>query len=438
LTRVFIPNLLFFLFCFPFIFFSDGLCSTIHHSQNLKLDEDNFVLWRHQVLATIRGLKLLKFLQGDQVPSSSPSSSPSQPLEEVLQYQQQDQLIIVWFLASMTTSILTKVMGLDSSAQIWKCLQEQFASHMCAQIHKMKLLLKTPKNDKTIYVYLHDIKKVVNMLAAIGSPITTEDHIESILEGLPEEYNAFIVVVTSHTNPYSINEIESLLLAQEERFQRYKLAHSSFQANATFVHSQYHQIPSFRPSFNQYSRGGRFSYKPSSRYSRSNGPRPFHRDSWTTSPSGSWKSNRVRCQLCSKFGHHALQCWHWTSKPSSSKVIANTSQFSTLSLDDGEPSILGTPSIIEDPLWYPDSGASHHITHDSTLFTDNQEYQGFANVKLGNGTGMSISYIGSASCVSLVTNTVLSLQNLLHVPTLNKNLLSVSKFAKDNNVFFEF
>jgi len=113
----------------------------------------------------------------------------------------------------------------------------------------MKLLLKTPKNDKTISVYLHDIKKADNMLAAIGSPITTEDHIESILEGLPEEYNAFIVAVTSRTDPYSINEIESILIAQEEQFQRCKLAHSSFQANATSVHSQYHQNPSFCPSF---------------------------------------------------------------------------------------------------------------------------------------------------------------------------------------------
>ena len=78
------------------------------------------------------------------------------------------------------------------------------------------------------------------------------------------------------------------------------------------------------------------------------------------------------------------------------------------------------------------------ITHDLTLFSDNQEYIGFANVKLGNDVGMVISHIGFASCVSPVTNIVLYLQNLLHVPTLNKNLLSVSKFANDNNVFFDF
>jgi len=65
----------------------------------------------------------------------------------------------------------------------------------------MKLLLKTPKNDKTVSAYVHDIKKVVNMLVAIGALVTTENHIESILERLPKDYNAFIVVVTSQSDP---------------------------------------------------------------------------------------------------------------------------------------------------------------------------------------------------------------------------------------------
>jgi len=82
----------------------------------------------------------------------------------------------------MTTQILTKVVGLETSAQIWKFLQDQYASHTRAQIQKMKLLLKTLKNDKTVSVYLDDIKEVINMLAAISASVTIEDHIESILE----------------------------------------------------------------------------------------------------------------------------------------------------------------------------------------------------------------------------------------------------------------
>lgn len=33
---------------------------------------------------------------------------------------------------------------------------------------------------------------------------------------------------------------------------------------------------------------------------------------------------------------------------------------------------------------------------------------------------------------------IFNLDSLMHVPNITKNLISVSKFAHDNNVFFEF
>ena len=51
---------------------------------------------------------------------------------------------------------------------------------------------------------------------------------------------------------------------------------------------------------------------------------------------------------------------------------------------------------------------------------------------------MRIAHIGTAKYTSSHTNTAFILRNLLHVPHITKNLLSVSQFAKDNNVYFEF
>nr|KYP52909.1 Retrovirus-related Pol polyprotein from transposon TNT 1-94 [Cajanus cajan] len=58
---------------------------------------------------------------------------------------------------------------------------------------------------------------------------------------------------------------------------------------------------------------------------------------------------------------------------------------------------------------------------------------------MANGQGTSITSIGSNVFRSpFHPSTVLCLKDLLLVPTLTKNLISVSKFAKDNNVYFVF
>jgi len=59
-------------------------------------------------------------------------------------------------------------------------------------------------------------------------------------------------------------------------------------------------------------------------------------------------------------------------------------------------------------------------------------------VRIGNGTCMPIVYIGTTKYTSSHTNTDFILRNLFHVPHITKNLLSVSQFAKDDNVYFEF
>lgn len=79
------------------------------------------------------------------------------------------------------------------------------------------------------------------------------------------------------------------------------------------------------------------------------------------------------------------------------------------------------------------------MTADSQHLTHSVPFTGSNQVFMGNGQGLSISSIGSSSFTSpFHPNITLSLNNLLHVPNITKNLVSVSKFAQDNHVYFEF
>ena len=63
-----------------------------------------------------------------------------------------------------------------------------------------------------------------------------------------------------------------------------------------------------------------------------------------------------------------------------------------------------------------------------------EDYTGHEHLRVGNGAGLNISSIGHAS-ISTPSRS-LALRNVLHVPSLSNSLISVKKFASDNNVFF--
>lgn len=66
------------------------------------------------------------------------------------------------------------------------------------------------------------------------------------------------------------------------------------------------------------------------------------------------------------------------------------------------------------------------------------DYLGHDQIQVGNGASLSIHHVGNSTFSSPFTSKLLSLNQLLHVPSITKNLISVSKFARENHVFFEF
>jgi len=134
--------------------------------------------------------------------------------------------------------------------------------------------LKAPKHDQSISTYLLDINKIIDTLAANRSPLTNEEHLEAIFYGLSVEYKYFITIVTSHLDPCTVEDIEALLMAHEERLERYKTQDQLLpQANlaSTQSSSNHMSIPmyGFHPSHN---RGSHPPFRHNNKNKRLNGP----------------------------------------------------------------------------------------------------------------------------------------------------------------------
>ena len=220
----------------------------------------------------------------------------------------------------------------------------------------MKLLLKNPKKDRLISTYVLDIKRTVDALVAVSTLISVEDHIETILDGLPPDFDPFVASILFIINPYKVAKIKTLLLVQKEHLERHhQLDPLSFPATVTLTSwmpsnpTNYNVNPKFHGTRGGcgFSRSQNFSH--GSRISRSQ-------------TYGSWNSSKPTCQVCEKYGHAALQCWQWYDHKPNPPPRANISQFLISDTESNDASLLGINSTIEDPLWYPDTGTTHHVT----------------------------------------------------------------------------
>ncbi|PKU71759.1 Retrovirus-related Pol polyprotein from transposon TNT 1-94 [Dendrobium catenatum] len=147
---------------------------------------------------------------------------------------------------------------------------------------------------------------------------------------------------------------------------------------------------------------------------------------YQNTPSNANTTARPTCQICGKIGHVALNCWH----------RCNLKYAPT---DSRQPrALLAHPTSTSPQDWIVDSGASTHLTPDVQNIQYPTHYQGFDSVSVANGTSLPIQHSGQGLLPLPDTSRKLRLQNLLHVPNLKHNLLSVSKLTTDNSVSITF
>ena len=212
--------------------------------------------------------------------------------------------------------------------------------------------------------------------------------------------------------------------------------------NPAFVPQRNFGIGNFRPGFGNYGKGfipNNFASRPFNGFGRNNNGQ------YVGSPRGygfqSGFQGHVTYQNSDVAGANSQSSFYNSHNSGSDHPAAfncfngttNASQFQSSTNFHTAPS----PETVEDPSWYIDSGASTHITVDSGKLFNMQPYYGTESLLVGNGNALEIKHIGSTVFDTLTTEPLL-LNNILHVPNITKNLLSVSQLLADNNVIVEF
>lgn len=264
------------------------------HALSIKLDDKNFLLWSQQIEGVIAAHKLHHFVVNPLIPlkyANEHDRDLDLSTEEYQRWLVQDQLLFTWLLSSLSESILPRVLGCKHSWEVWDKIHKYFYSHMKANVRQLRSELKSAKKGtRSMSEYLLQIKAIVDSLVAIGDPISEQDHIDVILDGLPEEYNPFVMMMYGRIDSPPIHDIEALLLVQEAQLEKYKqelnIGHVS--VNVAQGRSNEHNQNDNRGRGANCGRGSRGR---GNRGRGRGGPRPT-------------------CQLCYKYGHDAFHCWN--------------------------------------------------------------------------------------------------------------------------------
>jgi GAG-pre-integrase domain len=283
--------------------------------------------------------------------------------------------------------------------------------------------------------YLDKKWSLADWLRLIGSPVSNEDLQLFILHGLNVEYDPLIVSQNSKPTVVPFNELAGILLTHEQRLQKNVVTSAVIPSSVSIpVSLTYSQMPQAHIAVDNLSsaitEADLFSQFQAFLASKNGSWRNKLSSKGTSSANDS--SDKPTCQLCAKKSHTADRCY----KRFVSTYKPPPPRFQSRVRSPSPQALLVQPGSAPPESWYMDSRASAHVSPDLNCFTSYSPYSGTDQLQIGDGKGLPILHLGSSSLVT--SSKPLVLTNMLHVPSISKPLLSISRLITDNNIIVEF
>ncbi|XP_010490261.1 PREDICTED: uncharacterized protein LOC104768010 [Camelina sativa] len=388
----------------------------ISNCVTIKLTEQNYMIWKSRFKSFLRTQALLGFVNGVVKPprETIPIRNDTKgKVEEISNpdfelWSRSDQVVKVWLLGSMSENVLRLVVGCSTAQEVCNTLVSHFNRTSSSSLFELQRRLQNAeKLEKNMSDYLRGIQDICDQLASIRDPVSEKMKIFAALRGLGREYEPRITVIEDSMNRKPEPTYESVisrLTGFDDCLQSY-IVSSDVSPHLAFN--------TMRNTSSQYrGRGNRGR----GRGNYSTRGRGFHQQFSSANPS-TVSSDKPVCQIYSKRGHNAIDCWYRFDEEYS-KPNNVASAFSALHISD----------VTDDNGWYPDSGATAHITNTTQRLQKVQPYFGNDVVMASDGNYLPITHTGSANLPSTSGN---PLNDVLVCPGIAKSLLSVSKLTKD-------
>jgi hypothetical protein len=358
---------------------SPGLMATSTAYTIEKLDGSNFHAWKFKMRMVLEDKDLWDIVDGSE-------ERPAGDAGKL--WDKRARKALATIALSLKDSELVHVRQCKDPKEAWMKLSEVYETKGLANrlFLRRKFFTAQFLDGDSMQSHINKVNTMAEQLEAIGAPVSSDDIAMTLLCSLPESYDNLIVALESRADDLTVEFVTARLLQEEAR----RKESGSQKADAAF-----------------------FSKTARNKNYRAKSIRP-KRD-----------KSKDKCNYCGKVGHWAEDCYKRLAKEQDGQHRANKASDS---VDLFVAANVANAKSKDD--WFIDSGATQHLSCNRDWFVD---YERIQPSKVYLGDDYPLDAIGKGSIhvkldVGGKTRDGI-FQNVLHVPDLAGNLLSVSKMV---------
>lgn len=361
-----------------------------------RFDGTNFTRWQDKLKFLLTTLKIFYILDPELAPLPEPTNGETDAVRAERQKRQEDELICRGHILNALSDRLYDLYTNTSSAkEIWNALENKYKAEeegtkkfLISRYFDFKFLENIP-----ILPQIHELQVLVNKLKAVKIEIPETFQVGAIIAKLPGTWKGYRKKIMHSSEDYSLEQLQKHLRIEEESRARDK-SDNSYEGT-----SKANAVEKSEPSTKTNKR------KPSKNFNNSK------------------KKTKGSCFVCGKSGHYAKECRYRKKNNTEGKVNSIK-----------EDNIVATVSEINAikgkvPGWWYDTCATIHVSYDKSLFKTYFEIDGEQEIQMGNEVRSKVYGKGNVD-ITFTSGKTVTLTNVLHVPDMNRNLVSGDLLGK--------
>ena len=354
----------------------------------VPLNGSNYPTWKVQCQMALMKEGLWKIVNGEEAPPAADKA------DKYAKFVARRDRALATIVLSVQPSLLYLIGEPEDPTIVWKKLSEQFQKKTWAnklELRRRLYSLRLKEGD-SVQEHIKAMIEIFNGLSVIGDPVSDEDRVVHLLASLPETFNMLVTALEASPNVPKMEIVTERLLHEERKMK---------DRGTSSVSSSEKAMAAKRPP-------------------------------WKRGP---------KCHHCGKFGHIKRNCRdlapnnnqkEWSRKQKANNAEVKLGSSNNESESDALVAGCALAANATRDTWIVDSGATCHMCNNDKLFTELRDLRPL-DVTLGDGHNLKASGKGTVLLqMSLHDGTMrkCSLNDVLYVPSLSYNLLSVSKAAE--------